>query len=319
MCPAMRKLPQLGALRVFEAAARRLSFKEAADELHVTPTAVSHQIKLLEKVLGTPLFERGTRKVRLTAAGHRLYPALREGFDSFEKAIDAVRTSQGTKTATLSSTVAFIARRVAPRVSSFREAYPEWTLRLDATHKVVDLEAEADAAVRYGNGKYDGLIAEPLFQDSFAPVCTLAVAKAVKADFKRVALIHFEWGEAARDQELAPVWRTWLQRAGRRDIDPDAGPTFTDEIHAIQATVAGQGLGLLSLTLVADELAAGVLVRPFDLCLESFTYSLVYSPRAAERPATRVLREWVHAQYGSDRTMERRMRPKTIAARARRG
>jgi LysR family glycine cleavage system transcriptional activator len=294
----MRKLPQLGALRVFEAAARRLSFKEAAAELHVTPTAVSHQIKLLEEELGTPLFERGARQVRLTAAGHQLYPPLRDGFDSFEKAVDTVRRSRGAKTATLSSTVAFVAKRVAPRVGSFREAYPEWILRLDATHKLVDLETEVDAAIRYGSGNYPGLIAEPLFQDSFSPVCTPSVAAAAKADLKRVALIHFEWGQAARDHELAPVWRTWLNRAAREDIDSEAGLSFTDEIHAVQATIAGQGIGLLSLTLVAEELAAGVLVQPFDLSLESFTYSLVYSPRGAERPATRVLREWVQAQFG---------------------
>ncbi len=297
----MRKLPQLGALRVFEAAARRLSFKEAAEELHVTPTAVSHQIKLLEEVLGTPLFERGARKVRLTVAGQQLYPPIRDGFDSFEMAVDAVRRSQGARTATLSSTVAFMAKRVAPRVGSFKEAYPEWTLRLDATHKLVDLETEVDAAIRYGSGPWPDLISEPLFQDAFAPVCTPSVAAAAKADLKAVTLINFEWGQAARDHALAPVWRTWLRRAARDDIDPESGLSFTDEIHAVQATVAGQGIGLLSLTLVAEELAAGILVQPFELSLDSFTYSLVYSLKGAERPATLALREWVHTQFGSHR------------------
>src|SRR5690606_13666217 len=146
----MRKLPPLGALRVFVAAARRLSFKEAGEELHVTPAAVSHQIKLLEEVLGAPLFERGTRQVRLTSAGHQLYPTLRDGFDAFELAAEAVKRSRSVKTATLSSTVAFIAKRVAPRVGSFPESFPEWTLRLDATNKIVDLDTEADAAIRYG-------------------------------------------------------------------------------------------------------------------------------------------------------------------------
>ena len=294
----MRKLSHLGALRVFEAAARRLSFKKAAAELHVTPAAVSHQIKLLEEALGTSLFERGTRKVRLTAAGHRLYPTLRDGFDSFERAIDAVKRSHEAKTATLSSTVAFIAKRVAPRVGSFTESFPEWTLRLDATNKVVDLDAEADAAIRYGTGEYRDLIVETLFQDVFAPVCTPTLAAAAREDLRQVPLIHFEWGQAARDHELAPVWRNWLNRAGRHDVDSQAGLSFTDEIHAVQATIAGQGIGLLSLTLVAEELASGTLVQPFELTLESYKYSLVYSQRAAERPATRVLREWVRSQFG---------------------
>jgi LysR family transcriptional regulator, glycine cleavage system transcriptional activator len=294
----MRKLPQLGALRVFEAAARRLSFKEAAEELHVTPTAVSHQIKLLEEALGTSLFERGTRKVRLTAAGHQLLPVLRDGFDAFERAVEAVKRSQGAKTATLSSTVAFMAKRLAPRVGSFSESFPEWTLRLDATNKVVDLETEVDAAIRYGGGSYRDLIAETLFEDSFAPVCTPTIAALARKDLRQVPLVHFEWGQGARDHELAPVWRNWLRRAGRDDIDPESGLSFTDEIHAVQATLAGQGIGLLSLTLLAEELLSGVLVQPFDLSLQSFNYSFVYSPRAAERPATRVLREWVRAQFG---------------------
>lgn len=293
----MRKLPPLGALRVFEAAARRLSFKDAADELHVTPTAVSHQIRQLEETLGTKLFERGTRQVRLTASGHQLFPTLRDGLDSFERAIEALRRAHGSKVATLSSTVAFMARRLAPRAGSFRDAYPDWTLRLDASNKPVDLDTEADAAIRYGGGRYPGLMIEPLFQDRFAPVCVPHLAPRVKKDLGNATLVHFEWGPAARDDERAPVWRQWLDRAGLSGIDPEAGLSFTDEIHAVQATVAGQGVGLLSLTLVADELASGVLVQPFALSLESYRYDLVYSPRAVERPATMLLRDWVKAQF----------------------
>lgn len=288
-------------MRVFEAAARRLSFKDAADELHVTPTAVSHQIKLLEEHLAVRLFERGTRQVALTAAGHQLFPVLRDGLDSFERAVERVRRTQGqAQTATLSSTVAFMAKVLAPRVGSFSAQHPGWSLRLDASHRVVDLDTEADAAIRYGSGRYAGLVVEPLFQDRFAPVCTPALAVAARRDLGAVPLIHFEWGQAPRDESLAPVWRTWLARAGLGgDAPPDAGLSFTEEMHAVQATVAGQGVGLLSLTLVADELRAGVLVQPFDLAVDSYRYDLVYSPRAADRPATRVLREWVRGQFGN--------------------
>lgn len=168
----MRKLPPLSALRVFEAAARRLSFKDAADELNVTPTAVSHQIKHLEEIIGVPLFERTARKVRLTGPGAQLFPAIRDGLDNFERAIDALHLAKTAQIATLSSTVAFMARRLATRAGSFREQYPGWTLRLDASNNVVDLDTDADAAIRYGNGSYAGLIVEPLFQDRFAPVCS---------------------------------------------------------------------------------------------------------------------------------------------------
>jgi LysR family glycine cleavage system transcriptional activator len=294
----MRRLPPLGALRVFEAAARRMSFKAAADELHVTPTAVSHQIKQLEELLNVRLFERGTRQVRLTAAGHRLFPALRDGLDSFERAVDNVRRLQGTRTATLSSTVAFMAKRLAVRAGTFRQQHPEWTLKFDATNKVVDLDTQADAAIRYGSGKYADLVVEPLFQDRYAPVCSPALAAAARQDLGAVSLIHFEWERATRDESVAPVWRTWLAQAGRPDVDPQAGLSFTEEIHAVQATVAGQGVGLLSLTLVADELESGLLVQPFEASVESYRYDLVYSPRAAERPATLVLRDWVQREFG---------------------
>lgn len=293
----MRKLPPLNALRVFEAAARRLSFKDAADELHVTPTAVSHQIKHLEEIIGAPLFERSARKVRLTAPGMQLFPAIRDGLDNFENAIEALLIAKETRIATLSSTVAFMARRLATRAGSFREQYPDWTLRLDASNKVVDLDTDADAAIRYGNGRYAGLIVEPLFQDRFAPVCSPKLAIRSMKDLRKATLIHFEWGAAARDDERAVVWRHWLEQAGMKDIPAEQGLSFTDEIHAVHAAIAGQGVGLLSLTLVAEELASGVLVQPFDLSLESFRYDLVYSPRAEHRPATLILRAWTKQQF----------------------
>lgn len=292
-----RKLPPLSALRVFEAAARRLSFKEAAAELHVTPTAVSHQIKQLEEWLGLALFERETRAVRLTRAGHQLLPPLREGFDGFERAIAAIRPANA-KMARLSSTVAFTARRLALRVGSFRQAFPEWALHLDASNHTVDLEYEADAAIRYGSGVHSGLVVEPLFQDRFVAVCSPDVARIAKKDMRKATLIHFEWGPALHRTDQLPVWRHWLERNGMENLDPTSGLTFTDEIHAVNATLAGQGIGLLSLALVGDALASGLLVMPFALTLDSFRYDLVYSPRAAERPATKVLREWVKKEFG---------------------
>ncbi|WP_104668639.1 LysR substrate-binding domain-containing protein [Ensifer adhaerens] len=293
----MRKLPPLGALRVFEAAARRMSFKHAAEELNVSATAVSHQIRQLEEILDVKLFERGTRQVRLTAAGKLLFPVLRDGLDRFEQAIADVRRQRTEKVARLTSTVAFVAKRLAPLAGSFRETYPEWTLRLDASHRMVDLEADADAAIRLGGGDYPGLITEPLFADRFAPVCVPRLAPAGTADLKHATLIHYDWGTLRRHDARAPVWRHWLERAGVTDVEAGAGLSFTDEIHAVQAVVAGQGIGLLSLTLVAEELASGILVQPFDLTLESDRYDLVYSPRMAERPATKVLRAWVAEQF----------------------
>ncbi|WP_377702001.1 LysR substrate-binding domain-containing protein [Pseudoduganella sp. UC29_71] len=295
----MRKLPAIGALRVFEAAARRLSFKDAAEELNVTPTAVSHQIKHLEQAIGVELFERGPRRVTLTAAGRQLFPTLRDGFDSIERAIEQLVRAQGAQVARLSSTVAFMARRLATRAGAFRDAYPDWTLRLDASNELVDLDADADAAIRYGTGLYPGLLVEHLFEDRFAPVCSPLLNIRSMRELRRATLIHFEWGDAVRGDERAVEWRQWLAAAGASGIDADTGVSFSEELHAVQATIAGQGIGLLSLTLVEEELAAGVLVQPFDLSLESFRYDLVYSARASARPATTVLRQWVHEHFAA--------------------
>lgn len=300
----MRKLPPLSALRAFEAAARRNSFKQAAEELSVTPTAVSHQIRQLEEWLDLKLFERQTRQVRLTDGGKALFPAIRDGLDGFERAIESVRHARDAKVATLTSTVAFTARCLAARAGAFHKAHPEWALRLDATNTVVDLDRDADASIRYGSGQYPGRIVEPLFGDRFAPVCRPDLRIASEKDLRRATLIHFEWGAAVHGDPRAIVWQDWLEAAGMGSVEASGGLTFTEEVHAVQATVAGQGIGLLSLTLVADELAAGVLVQPFELTLESFRYDLVYSKRAATRPATGLLREWVLAQFG-DRTPAR--------------
>ncbi|MGF6176783.1 LysR substrate-binding domain-containing protein [Ensifer sp. 4252] len=293
----MRKLPPLGALRVFEAAARRLSFKQAADELNVSPTAVSHQIRQLEDLLELKLFERGTRQVRLTPAGQTLFPVLRDGLDRFEQVIGELSRHRDTKVARLTSTVAFVAKRLAPLAGSFRDAHPDWNLRLDASNRTVDLDADADAAIRYGDGQYPGLLSEPLFADRFAPVCAPRLVPASLDALRAATLIHFDWGLARRGDERALVWRQWLKHAGLADMDAAGGLSFTDEIHAVQSVVAGQGIGLLSLTLVAEELASGILVQPFALSLESYRYDLVYSPQAAERPATQVLRGWVLQQF----------------------
>lgn len=283
-------------LRAFEAAARRLSFKDAAAELHVTPTAVSHQIKQLESYLSLKLFERGTRQVMLTAQGARLYPVLREGLDDFERALESLRHKPGGQLATLSSTVAFMARRLAPRVGAFHASYPDWQLRLSASNELVDLDGEADAAIRYGSGHYPGLIVEPLIQDYFAPVCVPALAAAARAGLHGVALLDFDWGARVRDDPRTPSWRRWADLIGE-DIGLGQSLSFTDEIHAVQATLAGQGVGLLSLSLVAEELASGALLRPFEALLPGYRFDLVYSPRAAERPATVRLREWVRQEF----------------------
>jgi LysR family glycine cleavage system transcriptional activator len=287
----MRRLPPLSMLRAFEAAARHLSFKRAALELAVTPTAISHQIGRLEEHLGVPLFERRARRVALTAPGKTLFPALRDGLDSFADVVDSVRAGKGRRHLTLSATTAFTAKWLVPRVASFRAAHPDLDLRLHASDELVDLAAgTVDAAIRYGRGIYPGLESEELIVDRFAPLCSPRLGISDPGQLRAATLIHFEWKLSGRE---TPVWRRWFAAAGLRTVDPAAGVTFSDESHAIQAAVAGQGVALLSLVLVSDELASGALVQPFGPVVPGYRYHLVYRKDHRERGQVALLRDWI--------------------------
>ncbi|WP_207485476.1 transcriptional regulator GcvA [Arenibaculum pallidiluteum] len=295
---ARRKLPPLHALRAFEAAARRLSFKEAAAELAVTPTAISHHVRLLEEMLGVALFDRRTRAVSLTSAGHDLYPVLRESFDAIADAVTRLHASRVRAVVTLSATVAFTARWLVPRVSAFHRANPDMDLRLHASDEPADLHAGmADAAIRYGDGGYPGLEAEPLLQDVFAPICSPALALAQPEELTAQTLIHFEWHQARRSN---PTWPRWLEVAGLGTIRPKANLVFTDESHAIQAAVAGKGVALASLLLVSDEIERGTLVKPFQLTMDGHQHWLVYRAEAHDTGPIRALRHWIRTELRLD-------------------
>lgn len=289
----MARLPPLSALRAFEAAARNGSFKKAAAELGVTPTAISHHMRLLEAEIGRDLFLREARAVSLTADGERLFRPLSEAFGSIAEAIASVKQRPDRRVATLSATSAFTARMLVPRASAFRDLNPGWDLRMLASDEPVSLEAgEADAAIRYGGKHGSGLTALPLVSDYYAPVCSPKLGVRSMDDLARVALIHFDWRYAS-DKRTLPTWRLWAARAGMTSIDPESGIAFNDESAAIQAAVAGQGVSLASLTLVEAELASGALVQPCGPSIEGRRYDLVFPAGAQTRPAIIALRRWL--------------------------
>jgi LysR family transcriptional regulator, glycine cleavage system transcriptional activator len=290
----MRQLPPLSALRAFEAAARHGSFKCAASELAVTPTAISHQIRSLEEYTGLVLFERKVRKVALSEAGVQLYPVLREGFDAFEAVI--MRLSQAKRRAqvTISATNAFTARWLVPRAAGFRKLHPEIDLRFHASDEVVDLaDSSIDIAIRYGRGPYTGLAAEPMFADEFAPLANQVLGVRSPADLERFSLIHFDW---TRKDTRNPTWQSWFAKANLICPSNLGHLRFSNEGHAIQAAVAGQGVALLSLALVADELAAGHLVQPFGPKVSGFTYHLVMDGNQARNPRVAAAADWVRSE-----------------------
>jgi len=291
-----RNLPPLNALRAFEAAARHLSFTKAARELHVTQAAVSHQIKGLEEYLGVPLFHRHRKAVLLTEAGQLCLPGLRDGFDRLAAAVDSIRNLDNANVLTVTTPPSFAAKWLVPHLDQFRTAHPDFEVRIDASTNLVDFEREnVDVAIRYGSGSYPGLESELLFGIEVFPVCSPRLCKGrhglrTPADLKWHTLLHTEW--RARGEE--PDWRMWLLAAGVPDVDWTRGPQFNDVTVAIQAAIEGQGVALGRGALVAADLKAGRLVRPFRLSVAGrFRYYLVYPAAALKRPKVAAFRDWL--------------------------
>jgi len=291
-----RNLPPLNALRAFEAAARHLSFTKAARELHVTQAAVSHQIKGLEEYLGVPLFHRHRKAVLLTEAGQLCLPGLRDGFDRLAAAVDSIRNLDNANVLTVPTSPSLAAKWLVPRLDQFRKAHPEFEVRIDASTNLVDFEREnVDIGIRYGSGSYPGLESELLFEIEVFPVCSPRLCKGkhglrTPADLKWHTLLHTEW--RARGEE--PDWRMWLLAAGVPDVDWTRGPQFNDVTVAIQAAIEGQGVALGRGALVAADLKAGRLVRPFRLSVAGrFRYYLVYPAAALKRPKVAAFRDWL--------------------------
>lgn len=283
-----RSLPPLTALRAFEAAARHASFKQAALELSLTPTAISHQVRALEAHLGVKLFERQTRQVKLTETGQQLGSVLQDSFDRMADALASIRPRR--TTVTLSTTPAFAAQWLLPRWDSFTAAHEGIDLRLHASNALSDLGGgEADLAIRYGRGRYAGLATQALMADRFIPVASPRLVLRKPADLAQHALIHFEWHRPDRSH---PSWPRWFKQAGLRR-PTSGGLSFTEESHAIQAALAGQGVALLSEVLVRDEIARGLLYCPFGPALDSMSYYLAWPEATAIRPEVEAVKAWV--------------------------
>nr|WP_043060455.1 LysR substrate-binding domain-containing protein [Sphingomonas melonis] len=287
---ATRRLPPLNALRAFECAARRLSFRRAADELGVTPTAVSHQIRLLEDMLGQPLFVRHVRRVTLTPAGMALFPVLRDGFDSFASAIAHLRPQRTRPRVVLSATRLFTARRLVPALGRFAAEHPEIDLHLHASDVVVDLGAgDADIVVRYAEGPFPGFVAEPLMPEWVGVLISPSLGVVQPSDLRNVPLLHSDWtGPMA-----APDWASWARSAGMSDLTVATGVRFTDDSHALQAAIAGQGAVVSSLVLAAPDIRAGLLANPFGPVLECGQYHIVTTANAVRRPEVAKVRDWL--------------------------
>jgi LysR family transcriptional regulator, glycine cleavage system transcriptional activator len=293
----MKKLPPLIELRAFEAAARHMSFKQAADELGVTPTAISHQIRLLEGYCGQALFRRRPRPLTLTPTGAKLFPVIRDGLDAFVAALAAVRQRADKQPLRVTTTNAFASRWLVPRLAGWQKAHKNSPLEVIGTDAVLDLKTEeADIAIRYAHDAPSALVSRELFRDTFWPVCSphlLTDGKPLKhpSELRGYTLIHCYWPPS--DTE-APTWQRYL---GIAQSDGGDVPrfeelqhlSFREELHAIEAVISGQGIAVCSDVLVARELATGVLVKCLTQSLPGYGFYLVHVP---DHPRLRIIKSF---------------------------
>lgn len=288
------RLPPLIAVRFFEAAARHLSVRRAAAELHVTPGAVSQQVRKLEAFLGCALFERQARGLALTAAGHDYQAACGEALARIGQATSRLTAARERRVVLVSCTPGFAAQWLVPRLQGFLQQAPLLDVHVSTTNRLVQLQAEGvHFAVRHGRGPYAGLQSEVLLDDDLIPVCSPRLVAprrmARRQDITGAALLH----DGHRDD-----WRLWCQAQGLADVDWTQGIVFAHSNGAVEAALAGRGFAMVRRALVVRELAARALigVQGSGALATPLAYHLVYPAETLIDPALRQFRDWIVAQ-----------------------
>ncbi len=287
------RLPSLNGLRAFEAAARHLSFTNAALELNVTQTAISHQIRRLEEELGLRLFERKNRSLALTPKAAEYLPGIRAAFQDLRFATDRLLRKDDDKVLTISLMTSLATKWLLPRLSSFQEQHPDIDVRITTSAELVDFRrGDVDAAIRYGRGQWKDLHADWLMADQMFPVCSPALLKGPNAlkkpeDIARFTLLH--------TTSYNDDWRLWLTAAGLpTEIAKNPGLTFDLSFMTVQAAIDGIGIAIGHTSFVQDDIAKGRLVAPFDVTLpQDAGYYFVAPEENAKLPKIVAFGEWL--------------------------
>jgi LysR family glycine cleavage system transcriptional activator len=311
------RLPPLNALRAFEAAARHLSFARAAEELHVTPAAVSHQIKALEEFAGLKLFRRRNRAIELTGAARACLPKLREGFECLGEAAERLRTHEGGETLTVSVAPSLATKWLMPRLHRFVAAHPDVDVRISASTRLIDVRRariagsteqigprldEADISIRFGTGDYPGYTVTKLFAVSVAPMCSPALASGEPGlrrpeDLRGQVLIQ---DDTVYFEGKVSAWDLWLKAAGVEGLETSRGPRFSHASLAMEAAADGLGVALAPTVLAKSDLATRRLVMPFGPVLPlSLAYYIVYLESPAN-PNVRAFITWLLAESAGE-------------------
>ncbi|MCZ7450829.1 LysR substrate-binding domain-containing protein [Agrobacterium rhizogenes] len=276
-----RKLPPLNWLRSFEAAARSLNFTIAGDELNLTQAAISQQIKGLETHLGTPLFKRKARGIELTDAGRAYMPAVRESIERLSVATNEIFGGRLTRVLTVRVNLVFFMTWLSSRLMRFRQMHPDIVLHFSSNIWVEDEKREVDIEIRYGSGRWNGLLAERLTRDELVPVCSPSIMSNGTFENAAVALgrntllhvIGYEEG-----------WGYWLKQREYWDVDVSRGLQFDTLISALEMAALGHGFALGRTSLIANFLESGRLIAPFDERVP--TTEAFYAVRPTHRNST---------------------------------
>jgi LysR family transcriptional regulator, glycine cleavage system transcriptional activator len=293
----MSQLPPLNPLRAFEAAGRLKSIRKAADELSVTPGAVSRQVQILETHLGIPLFRRESRAAILTAAGEQYLAAITEHFDGIRDATLKLTGERGRSREILKvrAYVTFAMKWLIPRLSSFHEANPSTEVRITASLEAVDFKHEdVDGAIRLGDGHWPEYEVDRLVANELIPICSPEFRRTAKlkhpSDLAGRTLLH----SLARPDD----WMHWLKAAGQNSVDAYSGLKYQSSVMVYQAAIEGQGIAIAQKILIDDELQRRRLIQPFGPSCDrgDFTYYLIYPKNRLRNPSFRKFRSWLVEQ-----------------------
>ena len=300
----LRSLPPLTALRAFEAAARLLSFQQAAQELGLTPTAISHQVRLLEDHCGKPLFRRTPRPLSLTPAGARLLPAISVGLDSFADGWRRVTGAAGERLR-ITATNAFAARWLVPHLPLWRAVHPEIGLDIIGSDVVLNIaEDDIDVAIRYARLAPSGLVATEIARDRYLLVASPALVGPGPVDLSpvelaKLPLIDAQWPE---DAVHPPMWFEWQRVAQTSysevpDLERQVGLSFREDLHGIEAAIAGHGVAICSDILVGTSLADRTLVQVSPVTLEGYGFFTAHRPQHGKLKTIDIFEAWLAAQF----------------------
>lgn len=295
-----RALLPLNALRAFDAAARHLSFKKAAEEISVTPAAISQQIRTLEEYLDIQLFIRDRQYLRLTKHAELALPTLEEAFEKFEKTIDILTESDKDNDLRLSISPSFASKWLIPRLGSFHDRHEEIAVRVSASMEVINFKnTDFDLAVRYGRGNYPGLYVEELMKEEIFPVCApdlITGDNSIKTyeDLRNVTLIH---DDSSLEDESCPKWDMWLKAIGITLPNDSKRVHFNTTQLTIEAALAGRGVALAKRTIAKGDLENGRLIRLFDRAMPiDFAYYIVCPESRREIPKVKAFINWLREE-----------------------